>query len=346
MILQNNPFNGRLTESRLGRKMGDPGGHLAAWGSMPAPPVCGQSWLDSFQTQPGQLSNGLDTDRQWYAFDFTACLIKGFCQWDVIAAALAEEGIYPVGAYCNNQGPFAMATLWFNIIRDSVCGAYHEVILSIDVNHTQADTIAFKVRSTQTPWAVLYPTFGPSPCNAQYLQSLWIDSPLSIAWGREMQGFPKHPQPVTSTITDNDQQFSFDICWKNDTVLHGAVQKRFGVPGLVRESLGLVATHSLTNVLSFLAAPSFNVPIMMPSKTAAQNNVPQHYIGHLWKGLHPAAVQVWPWSPDDVLELGEVVLDSGCKAHNGNRLLREAEFQPVSVTYISRGAAFVETKPT
>jgi hypothetical protein len=74
---------------------------------------------------------------------------------------------------------------------------------------------------------------------------------------------------------------------------------------------------------------------------ATQNNVPQHYIGHLWKGLHPAAVQVWPWHPSDVLELGEVVLGTGCEAHNGNHLLRAAEFRPVSVTYIPRGAAFV-----
>jgi hypothetical protein len=239
-----------------------------------------------------------------------------------------------------------MATLWFNIIRDSVCGAYHEVILSIDVRQTQTDKIAFKVGSSQLPWAVLYPTFGPSLCEAQYLQSLWIDSPLSITWGREMQGFPKHPQPVTSIITDSDQQFRFDIHWGNDIILRGATQKQFGVPGLIRESLGLVTSHPPTEVLRFLAAQSFDVPIMMPSKAVAQNNVPQHYIGHLWKGLHPAAVQVWPWHPGDVLELGEVVLGTGCEAHNGNRLLREAEFQPVTVTYIPRAAAFVETKPT
>jgi hypothetical protein len=52
-------------------------------------------------------------------------------------------------------------------------------------------------------------------------------------------------------------------------------------------------------------------------------------------------VRVWPWAADDVLELGDVAVETGCEPHNGHRLLRAAEFRPVSVTYLPRAAAFV-----
>lgn len=338
---------GRLTESRLGKSPTDPDGPLAKWGAKPARPVCGPSWLKSFRTEPARLSNGLGTDRQWYALDFTACLIKGFCRRDVIEDALAAEGTHSVGVLCgDSEDPFAMATLWLNVIHDSVCGSYHEVVLSIDVNHTRTDAVAFRTTPSRATWALLYPNFGPSVCDAQFLHSLWINSPLSITWGREMQGFPKHPKPVVSTITDDRRQFSFDLRWDEQIVMRGSVQKRFGLSGFVRESWDLARNYRPDRVLGFLAARSFDVPLMMPAKTANQNNVPRHYLAHLWKGLNPAAVQVWPWGPDDVLELGEMDVPTGCEDHNGQRLLRRAEFKPVSVTYIPHAAALVETHPT
>lgn len=306
--------------------------------------MCGLSWLRQFQPEPAQLSNGLATDRQWCAFHFTACLIKGFCNPDVITNALAAEGVRPVLAYSGADGPFALATLWLNVIHDSVCGTYHEVVLSIDATTTSGDAVAFRVPAKRAPWAVLYPNFGPSVCDSQFLHSLWIDSPLSITWGREMQGFPKHPKPVSTTITD-DKQFSFDLRWDDRLVMRGAIHKRFGVRGLVRESLGLLTTHRLRGVLGFLSAKAFSVPILMPAKTATQNRVSRHYIGHLWKGLNPAAVQVWPWGPNDSLELGESTLATGCEDHNGHRLLRDANFRPVTVTYLPHIAAFVEEQP-
>ncbi len=342
MIPNEDSANGRLTESRLGRKIADSDGEMSQWGSVPAPPFCDLPWIQSFQTNSAQLSNGLGTDRQWYAYDFTACLIKGFCQYDLVADALAAEGLYPVKACCDGIEPLAMATLWFNLIHDSVCGTYHEVVLSFDVSRAQTDTNAFRVASAKRPWAVLYPNFGSSRCDAQFLHSLWINSPLSITWGREMQGFPKHPRPVTSTITDQDSQFAFDLRWDNDVILYGQVQKRFGMKEFLSESWGLVTTHPLGGVLNFLFSPSFDVPIVMPTLTATQNNVPRNYVGHLWKGLHPASVQVWPWGAEDVLEMGEISVDTGCEDHNGHRLLRLAEFDPVSVTYIPRMSAFVE----
>lgn len=334
-LTRDDPTVGRVTESRTGGA----GGDLAVWGSKPAAPVCGPAWLRSFPTETARLSNGLGTDRQWYAFDFTAGLIKGLCRPEVIADALAPEGVHPVLVEVNG-GRFATATLWLNVIRDSVCGAYHEVVLSFDVSTARADAVAVRTSAARAPWAVLYPNFGPSACDAQFLHSLWIDSPLSIAWGREMQGFPKHPRPVTTTITD-DGRFAFDVRHGSDVVMRGSTTKRFGVRGLLRESWGLVTTHRLGGVLGFLAAKSFDVPIRMPAATAAQNGVPRDYLAHLWKGLNPAAVRVWPWAADDVLELGDVAVETGCEPHNGHRLLRAAEFRPVSVTYLPRAAAFV-----
>ncbi len=340
------PRLGRLTESRLGKPAGGPAGPLAAWGARPAPPVCGPKWLRSFRTEPARLSNGLATDRQWYAFDFTACLIKGFCRRDVIEEALAGEGCHAVGAHAGDtREPFALATLWLNIIHDSVCGSYHEVVLSIDVNHTRADAIAFRAGPRRTPWAAQYASFGPSVCDAQFLQSLWINSPLSITWGREMQAFPKHPKPVASTITDDAKQFAFDLRWDGNVLMRGSVRKRFGLWGFTRESLGLVAAHGPVRVTRFLASKSFDVPLLMPAKTAAQNGVGRHYLAHLWKGLNPAAVRVWPWGADDVLELGDLNVPTGCEDHNGQQLLRRAEFRPLAVTYLPHASALIEAAP-
>lgn len=330
--MTDDPALGRLTESRTHPE----------WGAKPAPPVCGAGWLRRFAVHPARLSSGIETDREWYAAHFTACLIKGFCRADVIRDALAGEGTHPVLAECDGK-PYAMATLWLNLIRDSVCGSYHEVVLSFDVNHTRPDAVAFRTTTRRAPWALLYPTFGKSACDAQFLHSLWINSPLSIMWGREMQGFPKHPKPVESTITDDAERFAFDLRWDGAVVMRGHAGKRFGVGGFVRESWGLVRNQRLFGVSRFLLSKSFAVPVLMPAKTAAQNGVGRRYLAHLWKGLHPAAVRVWPWGDGDELELGDMTISTGCEDHNGQRLLRAAEFRPVAVTYLPRAAAIVES---
>jgi hypothetical protein len=90
------PVCGRVTESRVGHAVQDPNGEFARWGAKPAKPVCGLRWLQKFRSEPAQLSNGLATERQWCAFHFTACLIKGFCKPDVIADTLPAEGVRPV----------------------------------------------------------------------------------------------------------------------------------------------------------------------------------------------------------------------------------------------------------
>jgi hypothetical protein len=334
------PVAGRIVESRVGRpEQGDPG-ELARWGATPGAPACG-AWLDQFPHVTAKLSSGLETDREWYALRYTSCLIRGFCDLATIRAALSDEGVHPVGGIRDDSPPMAMATLWFNVIHDSVCGQYHEVVLSIDVSHANPDAIAFRTRGNAA-WALQYANFGPSVCDGQFLHSLWINSPLSISWGREMQGFPKHPKPVASTLDDRPDAFAFDLQWDGQNVMRGKAGKRFGFGPFVREGLGLVGANGPVGVTKFLATPAFDVPIVMPVKTAAQNNVPRRYMGHLWKGLSPYAVQVWPWGDGDSVELGDVEVPTGCEDHNGHTLLKKAKFEPVAVSYLPVAAAIVE----
>lgn len=307
-------------------------------------PVCGPKWLAQFPTTPGRLSNGLATDRQWYALHFAAYLIKGFCNFDRVSGALKPEGVRPLEAYCDELGPYALATLWLNQIFDSVCGRYHEVVLSFDV--TAPDNSPEVLRTTRqlAAWAVLYPQFESVPRASQFLHSLWIDSPLSIAWGREMQGFPKHPKPVQTEMVDQRGGFEFNLRWGNDLIFRGNTRKQFGFRGLARETWGLIRTQPWGGILNFLTRSSFSVPIRMPAQTAAQSNVGREYRGHIWKGRHPMAVQVWPWGRTDQLEFGSAQFETGCEPHNG-QLLLSGDFQPLSVTYLPRAAAFVEDHP-
>ncbi len=327
------PVLGRIPESRVGR------GDLERWGSKPAAPVPGARWFEQFDYETARLSNGLETERQWYALHFRSFLVRGFCDLALVRDALAGEGLVPVGAQRMGKAvPEAMATLWFNLIEDSVCGTYHEIVLSFDVA-SSGEPVAFRTKGPGT-WELQYANFGPSVCEGQFLHSLWIDSPLSIAWGREMQGFPKHPKPVASRLDDGSLRFEFDLSWDGSNVMRGRIEKRFA---FLAQASGLVLAHGPVDVTKFVLSPSFDIPILMPKKTADRNGVGRRYVGHLWKGLHPFAVQVWPWGPNDALELGTIEVPTGCEDHNGHALLARARFSPASVTYLPRSAAIVES---
>jgi len=328
------PAFGRIPDSRIGR------GELERWGSKPATPVPGVKWFEQFPYKTAQLSNGLETDREWYALHFASVLVRGFCDLAVVRDALAGEDLVPVGACRGAKStPEAMWTLWFNVIQDSVCGTYHEIVLSFDVA-SSGEPVAFRTNGAGV-WELQYANFGPSVCEGQFLHSLWINSPLSIMWGREMQGFPKHPKPVESRLDDKPTEFAFDLSWDGSNVMRGRIAKRFG---FLAQAVGLALAHGPLPVTRFVLAPSFDIPIVMPKKTAAQNGVGRRYMGHLWKGLDPFSVRVWPWHPNDVLELGSVTVPTGCEDHNGQALLARAKFEPVSVTYLHRSAAIVEAR--
>jgi hypothetical protein len=333
-LVKFDPVLGRIPESRIG------GAGLERWGSKPAPPVAGVEWFEQFPYEAARLSNGIETERQWYALHFTSVLVRGFCDLGTVRATLAEEGLVPVGACRDGKStPEAMATLWFNRIHDSVCGTYHEIVASFDVA-SKGEPIAFRAKGPGT-WELQYANFGPSVCEGQFLHSLWIDSPLSIMWGREMQGFPKHPKPVVSRLADGEDRFQFDLSWDGSNVMRGRIEKRADILWQVG---ALMRAHGPLAVGRFAVAPSFDIPIVMPRKTAEQNRVGRRYIAHLWKGLAPTAVQVWAWGSKDSLDLGSIGVPTGCEEHNGHTLLSRAGFAPVSVTYLPRAAAIVEAR--
>ena len=207
------PVAGRVPESRVGR--GEAGDDLAVWGATPARPVAGTAWFDQYSYHPATSSNGLATDREWYALSYSSCLIRGFCDMEVVSEALADEGVFPVGAQRRGESvPKAMATIWFNVIHDSVCGVYNEVVLSFDVNDSSAGKVAFRegglVDATR---ALQSANFRPSVCDSLFVHSLFIDSPLSIAWGREMHASPKHPEAVSSVLSDKPDEFTCAREW-------------------------------------------------------------------------------------------------------------------------------------
>ena len=333
---------GRITESRIGVGSGGKREDLEQWGAKPGPAVSGARWLEQFETEDATLSIGLKTHRQWYANRFTCCIIKGICRPAAVIRSLAEEGLHPVLCEIEEDGVYAMASIWLNIIQDSVCGSYHEVVISFDVSRTAMDRPAFRSNRANASWKMLYPNFGKSACEAQFLHSLYIDSPISISWGREMQAFSKHPEQTITRITDEKNAIDYEVKWGSDNILSGRVQKRFGLRGLVRESGGLLKTQNWMGVGRFLAMAAFDVPIIQPRKTADSYGLPTEYLAHLWKGLNPYALQAWPWTDDDQLLLGSVTKPTECEEHNAHNLLRISEFRPLIVTYSPKLSAFIE----
>ena len=80
----------------------------------------------------------------------------------------------------------------------------------------------------------------------------------------------------------------------------------------------------------------------MPNATATENQRPRDYTGFLWKGLNPFAVQVWPWNPEtDTLQLGTTSIPTGVEDSNGAVLLRNANFQPLSVNFAEQISAAI-----
>lgn len=329
---------------------------IAKWGvkETGVPPYSGLSFFESFQYTTDRVSvnanTKLVTDREWSAARVKTFVIKGTLDFEPIRAALAKDDLYPVA--CHVDGTVkAMASIWVNKVEDSVCGSYQEVVVSIDANKRKENdkenvAVAFSVKHlSQAAYAIWYNNFGDKVCQAQFLHSLYIDSPLSIAWGRQMQAFPKHPEPTQSAIKFDMAALSAVLQWGDDEpVLHASTKKNFGVLGFLRQGLGLVRHVGLWKVGKFLSSPVFQTHIVMPTKTAVQNNNnrPRDYTGHLWKGWSPTGVQVWPWNPaTDRLELGSVMKDTGCEDHNGMALLQQSNFEPVSVTFIDKLSAVV-----
>lgn len=309
---------GRVTESRT-----DP-----EWGR-PAAPVKNRSWFDDRKYTSDQLSLGQATEREYYAYDATALIIKGHCAYDPVAEALADEGLVPI----RTSDGRSLVSIWFNVLRDSVSGAYHEIVISVDATPA-GESCETSWVSNGNPYRLLYSNFAQSICRRLFLHTLYIDSPLSIAWGREMQAFPKHPEPVDVDINDGRSCFDASIAWQNDPIIRARVHKRRGLVPFGAQGLGLLAGMGPKRIARFLGSTSFALPIQMPQETAAESGIPPTYLAEIRKGLNPLAVRCWPWSSNDSLELGNVRKATGCEDNNGHNLLRDAGFSPAIVTYM------------
>ena len=310
-------------------------------------PYSGLTFLQRFSFTKDQLSISevLSTDREWSVGRASLLIVKGTVDLEVIQEALQPEGLYPIQCHIKGDGHNkALASIWINKLYDSVCGAYHEYVISFDVHKSQPNRLAFDSSLYRATYACWYNNFVDSVCEAQFLHSLYINSPLSITWGREMQAFPKHPIPVQSVIDLNPHQKvqSCEMKWDDDTLLNLSTERNFGTSGFLQEGLGLVATLGGRKVLQFLGDPVFSSHIVMPQKTAAQANCARDYTAYIWKGLNPMAVKLWPWNPEtDTLSLGTITKETGCEAHNGIALLKKANFRPLSVCSIDKLSAVV-----
>lgn len=304
-------------------------------------PHAGLEWMRGFDYHSSKLSlsSKLITDQEWSVGRASMVIFKG--TMDLTAAqGMVDEGWHPVECRIGGVSK-ALASIWVNRLEDSVCGAYHEYVVSIDVAK-EPQFVAFDDAKVDAPYAAWYNNFTGSVCDAQYLHSLYINSPLSIAWGREMQAFPKHPKPVQSEIDIGGDIKTCAIRWNDRVIFQASTKTNFGVLGLVKQGLGLIQSVGVTPVLQFLASSSWSPHIAMPKLTAEQNKVGTDYTAHIWKGLSPMAVQVWPWNPaTDTMELGEVEEPTGCESHNGIAKLKQAGFAPLSVCYLSQVSAVV-----
>jgi len=330
---------------------------LSHWGvNENKAPYAGRSFMESFSYTADTISltNGatLVTDREWSAARAGIFVIKGTVDLEPIREALAKEGLFPVQCQLDDNDraedakPKALASIWMNELHDSVCGRYHEIVVSVDAHKTQPDVVAFRPGGAAPPaYACWYNNFGADVCEAQFMHSLYINSPLSIAWGRQMQAFPKHPVPVQSSIDMKGSALMGEVKWGSETILNVSTRKNFGLLGFLKEGVGLLLHLGPGKLLRFLSNAVFQTNIVMPVATAKQNERPQDYTASLWKGLHPAAVKVWPWNPStDILELGSVTKETGCEDHNGMALLKEANFVPLSVCYMEKLSAVVEIR--
>ena len=316
---------GRITETRT-----DPN-----WGCAPSR-IKNSAWFEGRKYTAGKLSLGHETDQQYYVYDATGMVIKGHCDYDKISKAIAEERLAPI----RTTDGRAFVSIWLNIIRDSVCGVYHEIVISIDATQSGANCET-DISSKSNPLHHLYNNFGTSICKCQFMHSLYINSPNSIVWGREMQAFPKHTDPVNSLVEDNDYRFETKIQWQEDLIIKASVRKQFGPAQFSKQGLGLMSGNGPLRMLKFLTSKQFNIPIQMPMKTALQYGRPSQYLAVIRKGFSPNAVQCWSWSDGDILELGNVVRPSGSEVNNGHDLIRQADFTPTVVAYLPFMQAYI-----
>lgn len=283
-------------------------------------------FFDSFAYEAKTMSSGVRTEKPYYCYLGASVVVKGTCDAEPIRQALAREGLHPI---LNDDG-HALASLWVNDIRDSVIGGYHEIALSFDA----ADRPGVRPSSRGTgPYSLVYNYLGGECIN--FIHTLWINSPLSIMWGREMQAFPKHPKPVTSQIEFDDRESRFSARWGDRPILKGRVHLPGAWSNTPAQLAGVAAACGLGQLMRFALSPVVRFPMLFPKTTRQQYGVTCAHQGHLYKGLSPGAVLVYPWRDDDELEWGTGLTDTAAEGHESpTDLLVAAHFKPRAVTYL------------
>jgi hypothetical protein len=280
----------------------------------------------SFPYSEATLSSGVRTEKPYYCYTGASVVIKGTCAVDPIARALSREGLHPV---LTADGR-AMASLWVNEIGDSVIGGYHEIALSFDA----ADRAGVRVAAAGTgPYSLVYNYLGGECLN--FIHTLWINSPLSIRWGREMQAFPKHPEPVQSQIAIAGREARFSAAWGDRQILAGRVHLPSPWRNLAPQMAGVAAACGPLRLLRFAASPVSRFTTVFPRSVRRRYGVTCAHQGHLFKGLSPTGVLVYPWTAGDQLEWGTGLHDFAADGQESpTDLLVEAAFQPRVVTYL------------
>lgn len=286
--------------------------------------IANAGFFDSFDYTPGTLSSGIPTEKPYYCYAGASVVIKGTCAAEPIRAALAREGLHPV---LTADGR-AMASLWVNEIRDSVIGGYHEIALSFDA----ADRAGVRAAARGSgPYALVYNYLGGECIN--FIHTLWINSPLSISWGREMQAFPKHPDPVQSRIEIGAGRAAFSAAWGDRSILRGQVRIPGAIANTLPQVLGVSAACGPLALLRFACSRVVRFTMLFPKTTRRQYGVACAHRGHLFKGLSPSAVLVYPWTSADSLEWGTGLHDRAAEGHESpTDLLVAAGFEPRVVT--------------
>lgn len=271
-----------------------------------------------FRYTSHQLSNGVETEKPYYCYDAEILIMKGTCQAGPMEKTLAREGLYPV----KTRDGRALAAIWINQLKDSVIGPYHEIVFSLDASRRPDAR-----QTVKSPYQALYSFFGGECLN--YLHTLYITSPLSIMWGREMQAFPKHPTACEASTRFGRDAIEFDVAWGDKKLLSGQLGNRWSARAFLRQSLSLVKAFGVGPVMRFLTSPVVNMPIVMPAAVKSQYGVQNDHMGHILKGLNPFGIRAWPWLKHDRLELGTGrQAEAADGQESATDLWHEAEFQP------------------
>lgn len=171
---------------------------------------------DLFETYPSveryELSSGTVCDVPYACRSADLVVLHGTADIAKVRQLLAGQRYLPVSV----GGGRCAAALWFADYHDTSCGAYHEFVLSFAAS---LDDIEVPVRE---PLELMHA--GAHPQATLLVQRLILDRQVPIEYGREVNGFNKHPSPQPVTIAFNGATCSIDVACEGASVVTGRVE--------------------------------------------------------------------------------------------------------------------------